>query len=51
FAAGLIFGLAQGLPLEVAGRMGCIAAAEVIAHVGARPETDLRLAFRAVGLV
>ncbi|MFC0199074.1 adenosine kinase [Paracoccus rhizosphaerae] len=51
FAAGLIFGLAQGLPLEVAGRMGCIAAAEVIAHVGARPETDLRLAFRAEGLV
>ncbi|WP_410218358.1 adenosine kinase [Paracoccus sp. (in: a-proteobacteria)] len=51
FAAGLIFGLAQGLPLEVAGRMGCIAAAEVIAHVGARPEDDIRARFRAEGLI
>jgi hypothetical protein len=30
--------------------MGCIAAAEVISHVGARPETDLRALFRAAGL-
>ena len=50
FAAGLIYGLARGLPLAVAGRMGCIAAAEVISHVGARPESDLRGAFRAEGL-
>src|SRR5690606_15601530 len=28
FAAGLIFGLVQGLPLETAGRMGVLAAAE-----------------------
>ena len=51
FAAGLICGLALGVPLAAAGRMGCIAAAEVIAHVGARPETDLRAAFRAEGLI
>ncbi|CAM2992767.1 Sugar or nucleoside kinase, ribokinase family [Paracoccus aminovorans] len=51
FAAGLIYGLARGLPLAVAGRMGCIAAAEVISHVGARPESDLRAAFRAEGLI
>jgi sugar/nucleoside kinase (ribokinase family) len=51
FAAGLIHGLARGLPLEVAGRMGSIAAAEVIGHVGARPEADLLAAFRAEGLI
>ncbi|MGZ3216873.1 adenosine kinase [Paracoccus sp. T5] len=51
FAAGLLYGLATRLPLEVAGRMGCIAAAEVIGHVGARPETDIRAQFRAEGLL
>ncbi|WP_287884611.1 MULTISPECIES: adenosine kinase [Paracoccus] len=51
FAAGLIYGLAIGADLAAAGRMGCIAAAEVISHVGARPESDLRAAFRAEGLV
>jgi sugar/nucleoside kinase (ribokinase family) len=51
FAAGFIFGLATGASLEVAGRMGCIAAAEVIGHFGARPEADVRALFRAEGLV
>jgi sugar/nucleoside kinase (ribokinase family) len=51
FAAGLIYGLATGAPLEVAGRMGCIAAAEVISHVGPRPERDLRADFRAEALI
>jgi sugar/nucleoside kinase (ribokinase family) len=51
FAAGFLYGLATGQPLEVAGRMGCIAAAEVISHFGARPETDVRALFRAAGLV
>ncbi|MFB9224410.1 adenosine kinase [Paracoccus cavernae] len=51
FAAGLIYGLATGAPLAVAGRMGCIAAAEVIAHVGPRPERDLLADFRAEGLI
>ncbi len=51
FAAGLIHGLATGAPLAVAGRMGCLAAAEVIGHVGARPERDLRGDFRAEGLI
>ena len=50
FAAGLIFGLARGLPLAVAGRMGCIAAAEVITHYGARAEADVMARFRAEGL-
>ena len=51
FAAGLIYGLAVGAPLAAAGRMGCIAAAEVIGHVGARPERDVRALFRAEGLI
>ncbi len=51
FAAGLIYGLATGAPLAAAGRMGCIAAAEVISHVGPRPERDLLPAFRAEGLI
>lgn len=50
FAAGFLFGLARGRDLQTAGRMGCIAAAEVISHYGARPATDLRSLFRAEGL-
>ncbi|MFI0396783.1 adenosine kinase [Paracoccus sp. p1-h21] len=51
FAAGLLYGLASGRPLDVAGRMGALAAAEVIAHVGPRPEADLREVFRNHGLI
>lgn len=51
FAAGFIYGLATGAPLEVAGRMGCVAAAEVIGHFGARPEVEVRTLFRKAGLV
>ncbi|PYE83812.1 adenosine kinase [Pseudoroseicyclus aestuarii] len=51
FAAGLLFGLSQGASLEACGRMGCIAAAEVIGHFGARPETDLRALMQRAGLL
>lgn len=51
FAAGFLFGLATGADLATAGRMGCVAAAEVISHVGPRPETDLKALFRAEGLI
>lgn len=51
FAAGLIFGLARGASLEAAGRMGCIAAAEVIGHVGPRPQREIRREFEAQGLI
>ncbi|MCX7643802.1 MAG: adenosine kinase [Rhodobacteraceae bacterium] len=51
FAAGFLYGMATGQPLRVAGRMGCIAAAEVIAHFGARPEADVKALFRAEGLI
>ena len=42
YAAGFLYGLAKGRPLNVCGRLGSIAAAEVISHYGARPETSLR---------
>jgi sugar/nucleoside kinase (ribokinase family) len=51
FAAGFLYGLATGRPLDVAGRMGCVAAAEVIGHYGARPEADLNALFRDHGLI
>lgn len=51
FAAGFLYGLASGQDLATAGRMGCIAAAEVISHFGARPETDVKALFRAHGLI
>ena len=51
FAAGFLYGVATDQPLAVAGRMGCIAAAEVIGHYGARPERDVKELFRAEGLV
>ena len=41
FAAGFLYGVATGQPLDVAGRMGCVAASEVIGHYGARPEADV----------
>lgn len=51
FAAGFLYGLATGASLEAAGRMGCIAAAEVIGHYGARPEADVAALLRAEGLI
>ena len=41
FAAGFLYGVTHGLDLPVCGRLGALAAAEVISHVGARPETVL----------
>ncbi|MDX1819332.1 MAG: adenosine kinase [Paracoccaceae bacterium] len=51
FAAGFIYGMATGQSLEVSGRMGCVAAAEVISHFGARPEADLKALFKQAGLI
>jgi fructokinase len=42
YAAGFLSGLTAGKTLDTCGRMGSIAAAEVISHYGARPEADLR---------
>jgi sugar/nucleoside kinase (ribokinase family) len=43
FAAGFLVGLARGAPHTTAARLGALAAAEVIGHLGARPETSLKL--------
>jgi sugar/nucleoside kinase (ribokinase family) len=51
FAAGFLYGLSTGRSLETAGRMGCVAAAEVIGHFGARPEANLADLFAAEGLI
>ncbi len=50
FAAGFLFGLTGGRDRLTAARMGCLAAGEVISHVGARPEADLRELFGQAGL-
>ncbi|MBL8535848.1 MAG: adenosine kinase [Hyphomonadaceae bacterium] len=42
YAAGFLFGLARGRPLPECGALASLAAAEVISHVGPRPEQDLR---------
>ena len=41
YASGVLYGLARGLELGVCGELGSIAAAEVISHVGPRPEVSL----------
>lgn len=51
FAAGFLYGMATGRSLEVSGRMGCVAAAEVIGHFGARPEANLADLFAGEGLI
>ncbi|MCK0151753.1 adenosine kinase [Marivita sp. S6314] len=51
FAAGFLYGLATGRDMETSGRMGCVAAAEVISHIGPRPEANLQALFRARGLI
>jgi len=42
YAAGFLYGLTQGAALPACGRLGSLAAAEVITHIGARPERALR---------
>lgn len=42
FAAGFLFGLVRDAGYENAGRLGALAAAEVIQHIGARPQVSLQ---------
>jgi adenosine kinase len=42
FAAGFMVGLARGADHRTAAQLGALAAAEVIQHLGARPETSLK---------
>ena len=51
FAGAFLWGLTSGYPAEHAGHFGCIAAAEVISHIGARSHADLRALFRNEGLL
>ncbi|GJM03391.1 MAG: adenosine kinase [Rhodomicrobium sp.] len=41
FAAGFLYGFTQGKSLDICGSLGALAAAEVISHIGARPEANL----------
>jgi len=50
FAAAFLWGLTHGHDLETCGRMGCVAASEIISHIGARAEADLGALFRDHGL-
>ena len=42
FASGFLFGLARDCTLAEAAELGCLCAASVISHVGARPERPLK---------
>jgi sugar/nucleoside kinase (ribokinase family) len=50
FAAGFLFGLVRNAGYENAGRLGALAAAEVIQHVGARPQVSLKQQAQKAGL-
>jgi sugar/nucleoside kinase (ribokinase family) len=51
FAAGFLYGLTHGKGLADCGRLGALAAAEVISHYGARPETSLKELAAKAGLL
>ncbi|ETR78002.1 carbohydrate kinase [Afipia sp. P52-10] len=51
FAAGFLFGLVRGAGLKQAGQLGTLAAAEIIQHIGARPQTSLKALAQAKGLL
>ena len=42
YAAGFLYGLSQGRSMDHCGRLGSLAAAEVIAHLGPRPQVSLK---------
>lgn len=42
YAAGFLYGLARGRDFKTCGRLGAVCAAEVISHMGPRPETSLK---------
>ena len=50
YAAGFLYGLTHGEHPERAARLGGLCAAEVISHLGARPQADLRALAEAAGL-
>jgi sugar/nucleoside kinase (ribokinase family) len=50
FAAGFLFGVVRCAGYENAGRLGALAAAEVIQHIGARPQVPLKDLAKKAGL-
>jgi sugar/nucleoside kinase (ribokinase family) len=50
FAAGFLYGVSQGAGHERAASLGALAAAEVIQHLGARPEASLKALAQERGL-
>ncbi|MEM7024202.1 MAG: adenosine kinase, partial [Pseudomonadota bacterium] len=42
FASGFLAGLVKGKDLATSASMGCVSAGEIIGHIGARPEADLK---------
>ena len=50
YAAGFLYGVSRAQPLDVCGRLGAVAAAEVISHYGARPMVSLADLARSKGL-
>ena len=51
YAAAFLYGFTHGKALADCGRLGCLAAAEVISHYGARPETSLKTLAKAAGIL
>ena len=51
YAAGFLFGLTRQRSLVDCARLGSLAAAEVIGHLGARPQADLKILAREAGLL
>ncbi len=51
FAAGFLYGFTTGKSLPQCAQLGALAASEIISHIGARPEVNLKAHARAVGLL
>ena len=51
FASGFLLAMARGQTLDSALKTGCLAASEIISHIGARPQVDLEDLSRQHGLV
>jgi len=51
YASGFLYGLTHDMPLPICGTIGSLCAAEIIGHVGARPEVKLSELATEAGLV
>ncbi|MBI3419894.1 MAG: adenosine kinase [Proteobacteria bacterium] len=51
YAAGFLFGYTRGMDLQKCGLIGSVCAAEVISHVGPRPQADLKKLIESKGIL